>query len=69
MHPAEHQDGWLSRDVHLLLTKQLLEEGDRPQGGEADGLGRSLPGIHTHQFISVHRSSDMNAFAGHACLS
>ncbi len=46
VHFAQHKDRWLSRDLHLLLAEQLLEEGNRPQSREANGPGRDLPGMH-----------------------
>ena len=42
VHPAQHQDWWLPRDMQLLCSEQQLEQGDETQGREAHGPGCSL---------------------------
>ena len=46
VYAAEHQNGRLPGDVHLLLTVYLLEQGDRHEGADGCTVSASLPGSH-----------------------
>lgn len=44
LHAAVDQDGGVPRELRLLLPVLLLVQGDRHQGGEADGAGGGVRG-------------------------
>ena len=37
VYTAEHKDRRVPGDLHILLSEQLLEKGDRPEGRKAHG--------------------------------
>ena len=44
LHAAEHKDGRVPGDVHLLRAEHVLEQGSGAEGGEADGHGGGAGG-------------------------